>query len=190
MAPSATAVLQIQEADGAAEARWVAAARAGDPEAALRLLTRYRPPLLRLLTGLTGDLATAEDLVQESFLQAFRCLAQLRDPAAFYPWVRRLALRHALRRLRQRREVTVDAVIEPDSSADPLRQAETRLAVHAVLALLPLDLRVTLMLRELEQLDYQEIAEALRIPVGTVRSRLFAARQRFKLLWEEMEAEE
>src|SRR5690348_3235117 len=65
MTPSATAILQIQEADGAAEARWVIAARAGDPEAALRLLTRYRPPLLRLLTGLTGDLATAEDVVQE-----------------------------------------------------------------------------------------------------------------------------
>src|SRR5207244_2465792 len=121
MTPSATAVLQIQEADGAAEAHWVAAARAGDPDATLRLLNRYRPPLLRLLTGLTGDLATAEDLVQEALLQAFRCLAQLRDPAAFYPWVRRLALRHALRRLRQRREVHFDAAIALNSHTDTLR---------------------------------------------------------------------
>jgi DNA-directed RNA polymerase specialized sigma24 family protein len=74
MTPSATAVLQIQEADGAADARWVIAARTGDPDATLRLLNRYRPPLLRLLTGLAGDLATAEDLVQESLLQAFRRL--------------------------------------------------------------------------------------------------------------------
>jgi RNA polymerase sigma-70 factor, ECF subfamily len=188
MIRSATAVLPIAGDSGSAdEARWVAAARTGDASATLRLLNRCRPPLLRLLTGVTGDLGLAEDLAQDAFLQAFRRLGQLRDPTRFYPWVRRTALRLAMHRLRQRREVTVEWPVEAESGVDPARRAETRLAVQAALGALPIELRVTLVLRELEQLDYEEIAEALGIPVGTVRSRLFNARQRFKRLWREME---
>jgi RNA polymerase sigma-70 factor, ECF subfamily len=171
------------------DARWVAAARVGDAEGTLRLLSRHRPPLLRLLAGVTGDLALAEDLAQEAFLQALRHLGQLRDPSLFYPWVRRMALRLALQRLRGQREVAYEWVAAAESTADPVRRAETRLAVQAVLGALPVDLRVTLVLREMEQLDYEEIAEALAIPVGTVRSRLFTARQRFRRLWLEMEEE-
>jgi RNA polymerase sigma-70 factor (ECF subfamily) len=188
MIRSATAVLPGAGDPGSAdEARWVAAARAGDAGATLRLLNRCRPPLLRLLTGVTGDLALAEDLAQEAFLQAFRHLGQLRDVSRFYPWVRRTALRLAIHRLRRRREMTVEWPAETEPGIDPARRAETRLAVQAVLGALPVELRVTLVLRELEQLDYEEIAEALAIPVGTVRSRLFNARQRFKRLWREME---
>jgi RNA polymerase sigma-70 factor, ECF subfamily len=187
MGPSAIAALHARCDAGDEDARWVAAARAGDADATLRLLARHRPPLVRLLTGVAGDLATAEDLAQEAFLLALRHLGQLRDPARFYPWVRRLALRHAMHRLRQRREVTREEAVEPDVPLDPIRRAETRLAVHEVLGRLPVELRVTLVLRELEQLEYQEIADALKIPVGTVRSRLFAARRQFKSLWRELE---
>jgi RNA polymerase sigma-70 factor, ECF subfamily len=187
MGPSAIATLHARCDAGDEDARWVVAARTGDADAILRLLARHRPPLVRLLTGVAGDLATAEDLAQEAFLLAFRHLGQLRDPARFYPWVRRLALRHALHRLRRRREVASEAALEPDTPADPIRRAETRLAVHAVLQRLPVELRVTLILREMEQLDYQEIADALKIPLGTVRSRLFAARKQFKQMWRELE---
>jgi RNA polymerase sigma-70 factor, ECF subfamily len=194
MPPAATTTLQIQRdqttADPAAaeEAAWVEGARAGDAESTLRLLRRYRPPLVRLLTGVTGDAALAEDLAQEAFLQAFRRLHQLRDPAAFYPWVRRTAMRLTLKRLPTQPVVCLDESREAPAP-DLIASAETRLAVEEVLRRLPGELRVTLVLRELERLDYQEIAEALEIPVGTVRSRLFAARERFRILWAEIDEE-
>lgn len=165
---------------------WVLAARAGNSEAILKLLRLYRPTLVRLLTGITADAALAEDVAQEAFLQAFRSLKQLRDPLAFYPWVRRLATREALRSLR-RRPHTVDG---PDAGAtgpDPAQQAETRIAVECVLEQLPAEQRAVLVLREMEQLDYQEIADTLGLPVGTVRSRLFTARERFRALWRGLE---
>jgi RNA polymerase sigma-70 factor (ECF subfamily) len=174
--------------EGAAEeAEWVRAAQAGRSDAILSLLGRYRPQLVRLLTGLVGDAGSAEDLAQESFLQAFRSLKQLRDPAAFYPWVRRLATRQALRGLRRKRPDMAADALEMVSVDGPARQVETRLAVEAVLASLAPELRAVLVLRELEQLDYEEIAETLEIPIGTVRSRLFKARERFRQGWTDME---
>lgn len=170
------------------ESRWVILAAEGDGDAILRLLSRHRPPIVRLLTGMTGDWASAEDLAQESFLQAFRRLDQLRDVTAFYPWVRRLAMRLALRSLRGRREISSEQATEPEAP-DSIASTETRLAVHAVLADLAPDLRAALVLRELEGLDYAEIAAALDIPIGTVRSRLFTARERFRVLWLRMENE-
>jgi RNA polymerase sigma-70 factor (ECF subfamily) len=168
-------------------ARWVASARRGDSEAILALLRQYRPPLVRLLTGITADAALAEDVAQEAFLHAFRSLPQLRDPSAFYPWVRRLATRLALRALQRRPEAAGDTEDQPASEVDPARQAETRLAVQLVLGQLPAELRAVLVLREMEQLDYQEIAEALDVPLGTVRSRLHTARERFREQWTGLE---
>jgi RNA polymerase sigma-70 factor (ECF subfamily) len=187
MASSAAVTLFAREG-GSEDAAWVLAARAGDADATLRLLARHRPPLVRLLTGVTGDLATAEDAAQEALLQALRCLGQLREPALFYPWLRRLALRHALRRLRRHRDLPLDAHDAPPDAIDPARLAETRLTVRAVLGALPVELRATLVLREVEQLSYEEIAEAMGVPVGTVRSRLFAARRHFRERWMAMEA--
>src|SRR4051812_7463082 len=107
------------EASPGEDARCVAAARKGDPEAILRLLERHRPALVRLLAGMLGDRAGAEDLAQEAFLKAFRSLKQLRDPALFYPWLRRLAVRLALRELRGRRAMPADAGLEPATTPDP-----------------------------------------------------------------------
>lgn len=167
-------------------AEWVVAARRGDSEAILKLLRLYRPPLVRLLTGIMADAALAEDVAQDAFLQAFRSLQQLRDPVAFYPWVRRLATREALRALRRRLHAVED--LHPATEgADPAHQAETRIAVGFVLGQLPPEQRAVLVLREMEQLDYQEIADTLAVPVGTVRSRLFTARERFRALWRELE---
>lgn len=180
----APAELPAAEPPAVEDARWVRAARAGDEDGLLRLVGRYRPPLVRLLTGLTGDLATAEDLAQDTFLQAFRKLGGLREPERFYPWVRRLAFRQALRLLKGRREIPSAILPDPGSAADPATAAELRMAVQAVLARLPPDFRAVLVLREMEQLDYAEIAEALEVPVGTVRSRLFAARERFRAHWQ------
>jgi len=161
------------------DAALIVAAGAGDPEAVLALLARYRPPLVRLLAGVLGDWAAAEDAAQEALLHALRRLGDLRDPAAFYPWLRRSAVRLALRR-RILREAPLDEAREAPAS---LGGVETRVVVHAVLRGLPRDLRAVLVLRELEGLDYAEIAGELAVPVGTVRSRLHAARARFREAW-------
>jgi RNA polymerase sigma-70 factor (ECF subfamily) len=187
---STTAGINIacrQPASRDEEAGWVRAACAGDADAVLALLARYRPPLVRLLWGVTGDGALAEDLAQEALILAFQSLAQLRDPGAFYPWVRRLAMRHALRAVRRETARSVQEAAEAVAIHDPAREAETRVAVAAVLASLSPDLRATLVLREIEQLDYGEIAEVLEVPIGTVRSRLFKAREQFRKAWLEME---
>lgn len=167
-------------------AHWVLAAREGDAEAILKLLQQYRPPLVRLLTGITADAALAEDLAQEAFLRAFRSLKQLREPGAFYPWIRRLATREAVRVL-QRQPHTVGDLDVGAVGGDPAPAVQTRVAVQFVLSQLPTEQRAVLVLREMEQLDYQEIAETLGLPVGTVRSRLHAARERFRGLWIAME---
>jgi RNA polymerase sigma-70 factor, ECF subfamily len=169
----------------AEERRWVAGARAGDEEAIRRLLARYRPPLVRLLTGVLADAAAAEDVTQESLLHALRHLHQLRDDGSFYPWLRRQALRAALRLRNRRRELPEEAPEAAAVGADVAAEVEHRLAVQRALAKLSPDHRAVLVLREMEQLDYAEIAEALGVPVGTVRSRLFAARERFRAIWNE-----
>ena len=175
------------EAPLSEEARWVGDARRGDAEATLQLLRRHRPPLVRLLTGITGEVGLAEDAAQEALLTALRRLGQLRDPNSFYPWVRRMAVRQALRAARRRRESPGEQFPEAPAAADPQREAMTRLAVHEALRRLPPELRATLVLREMEQLDYAEIAQELDIPIGTVRSRLYAARERFRQAWLESE---
>ena len=166
---------------------WVAAARRGEEDAILSLLRRYRPPLVRVLTGVTGDEGAAEDAAQEAFLKAFRSLDQLKEPKAFYSWLRRLAVRQALRR-RTADEPLEDAAEQLDMRRGPAETIETRLFVQGVLARMPVELRTTLVLREIEQMDYREIAEAMDVPVGTVRSRLNSARERFRKLWGEEDA--
>ena len=176
-APPQNAVIDPQR-------EWVVAARAGNEQAILWLLQEYRPPLVRLLTGVLGDAAAAEDAAQDALLHALRHLHQLRDPAAFYPWLRRAAVRIALRQ-RPRAEAATEtpAHFRPGPSA----VVETRVLVAQILASLPAELRAVLVLREMEQLDYQEIAGLLDVPIGTVRSRLFAARARFRDAWLEMD---
>jgi RNA polymerase sigma-70 factor, ECF subfamily len=166
---------------------WVVAARRGEDDAILSLLRRYRPPLVRVLTGVTGDEAAAEDAAQEAFLKAFRSLDQLKEPKAFYSWLRRLAVRQVLRR-RPSEEPLEDALEQLDPRRGPAETIETRLFVQGVLARLPVELRTTLVLREIEQMDYREIAEAMEVPVGTVRSRLNSARERFRKVWREEDA--
>lgn len=187
--PTAEALLASStEPSAHEEARWVAAAARGDTEATLQLLVRYRPPLVRLLAGVLGDWSAAEDAAQESFLHAFRNLNQLRDPCRFYPWVRRSALRLAMKALRARKELPFEAAADMPASSDPAGLVEHRILIAEILSGIPADLRITLVLREMEGLDYAEIAAELGIPIGTVRSRLFAAREQFRRVWEERHA--
>lgn len=174
------------------EARWVARAQAGDAAAQRWLLGRYRARIVRLAAHVLRGEADAEDVAQEAFVQAFRHLSSLRrDGASFGPWLRRIAVRRCLDRLRRagrRLEAPADEAREGADRGGEAR-ADTRLLVEALLDKLSAPLRAALVLRECEGLDYDEIADILRVPVGTVRSRLHAARAQFRALWLAAESE-
>ena len=132
----------------------------------------------------------AEDVAQEAFLKAFRRLPSFSGDGRFSAWLFRIVVRTCLDRQRSarwRREVPEEA--PPPRRPSP-EDADTRLLVGALLDRLSPPMRAALVLREMEGLEYDEIAQALGIPVGTVRSRLHAARAQFRQMWEAADAEE
>jgi RNA polymerase sigma-70 factor (ECF subfamily) len=137
----------------------------------------------------------AEDVAQEAFLRAFGRLRSFRGEARFSTWLAQIVLRLCLDRRRLARwkaEVSVEegraaGRLAPRAAAGDV---DLRLVVETLLDSLSPPMRAALVLRELEGLDYQEIAQVLRIPVGTVRSRRNAARAQFRRLWEEARQED
>lgn len=176
------------------EAAWVARARAGDEAAFRWLLERYRMRVVRLAAHVLGRDADAEDAAQEAFLRAFRRLSSYNGSGRFSAWLFQIVVRLCLdqrRTARWQREVSADAALpRAAASSDSSEDTDSRLLVEALLHQLSPPLRAALVLRELEGLDYDEIAQALGIPVGTVRSRLNAARAQFRALWQAAHAEE
>ncbi len=173
------------------EARWLVRARTGDAAALGWLLERYRTRTVRLAAHVLRAEADAEDVAQEAFVRAFRRLHTLRgDGASFGPWLRRIVVRLCLDRLRRGRH-EASALTDDDWDAlAPADLADTRLLIEALLDTLSPPLRAALVLREMEGLDYDEIAHVLAVPVGTVRSRLHAARAQFRALWLDAHQEE
>jgi RNA polymerase sigma-70 factor, ECF subfamily len=186
-----------EPAEAEEEREWVRRCRQGDEAAFRELLRRYRGRALFLASQILRDRTEAEDVVQEAFLRVFRSIGKFRGEASFFSWLYRIVVNLCMDRGRRapvRRTVDLDpeqdlsdAVASP-AHAEP-EAVETRLQVHALLAQLGEDLRVTLLLREVAGLSYAEIAEQLGVPIGTVRSRLSAAREQFRRLWEQMESE-
>ncbi len=164
----------------AEEAQLVFRTRQGDQNALRELVTRHRIRLIRTAANVLRDPTEAEDVAQEAFLKAFRELYRLRDDRAFSSFVYRICVRLCVDRLRLKR--AEPSPIEPREQS-PGGSIETRMLVERLLNQLPPDLRLTLVLREMEQLSYEEVAEAMGVPVGTVRSRLHTARERFRTLW-------
>jgi RNA polymerase sigma-70 factor (ECF subfamily) len=164
----------------ALERQWVARVREGDESALTMIIARHRNRLVRTASNLLRDSHEAEDVAQESFLKAFREIGKLRDDRAFSGFIYRICVRLCMDRLRLKRA----ELIEFDTS-EPHRggAVENKVIVEKLLALLPAELRTTLVLREMEQLSYEEVAEVMHVPIGTVRSRLHTARERFRKLW-------
>jgi RNA polymerase sigma-70 factor (ECF subfamily) len=133
----------------------------------------------------------AEDVVQESFLRAFRKLDTLKNHAQFYAWIKRIALNMALNHFEKEKRV-LDVENEDDDTSffenisngespeDLVLKEEMKKYVRKFVDSLPDRLRVVIILREVEDMSYEEIAEMLNIPLGTVRSRLFNARNIIK----------
>ena len=170
------------------EAAWIIRARRGDEAAFRWLLARYRQRVVRLAAHILRDAEEAEDAAQEAFIRAFRRLRAYRGEARFFTWLSHIVVRACLDRRRQAwwsRETSLDSPGEICASipVQTAGEADLRMLVEALLDGLSPPMRAALVLRELEGMEYADIAQALRIPVGTVRSRLNVARARFRELW-------
>jgi RNA polymerase sigma-70 factor (ECF subfamily) len=166
----------------AEETQWISRCRAGDETALSMLISKHRARLVRTATNILRDRFEAEDVAQEAFLKAFRELNRLRDDKSFPGYVYRICVRLCMDRLRAKRAETVEFEISQPAES---KNIENRVLIEKLLTLLPADLRTTLVLREIEQLSYEEVAEVMHVPVGTVRSRLHVARDKFRKLWTE-----
>ncbi|HEY8023805.1 MAG TPA: RNA polymerase sigma factor RpoE [Burkholderiaceae bacterium] len=165
----------------------------GDKKAFELLVIKYQRKLMRLVSRLVRDQAEAEDVVQEAFIKAYRALPQFRGESAFYTWLYRIGINTAKNYLvtqGRRAPTSTEANSEEAETfddADQLRDINTpesmlatkqiAATVNAAMESLPEELRVAISLREIEGLSYDEIAEAMGCPIGTVRSRIFRARE-------------
>ncbi|MDL2284074.1 RNA polymerase sigma factor RpoE [Oxalobacter sp. OttesenSCG-928-P03] len=157
------------------------------------LVSKYQRKLFRLVLRFVHNQTEAEDVVQETFIKAYRALHQFRGDAAFYTWLYRIAINTARNFLENRgRRVPASTDMTPEqvesfSEGENLRDISTpesllaskQIAETVNLAINELqdDLKAALMLREMEGLSYEEIAAAMDCPIGTVRSRIFRARE-------------
>ncbi|MBX3462215.1 MAG: sigma-70 family RNA polymerase sigma factor [Planctomycetes bacterium] len=168
----------------------IAAVLEGSEAAFAQLIGRYQDRVFRLLGRYCRDPVECEDLAQEVFLKVFRKLHTFQQNSAFYTWVYRIAVNAATDHLsrashRRLRLVEDERVLDPGDGdeqdpAAPLQAAELAAVTRRIVDSLPEKFRTILVLREFEDLSYTEIAAVLQIQLGTVESRLFRARQRFK----------
>ncbi|MEB0138582.1 MULTISPECIES: RNA polymerase sigma factor RpoE [unclassified Undibacterium] len=165
----------------------------GDKKAFELLVSKYQRKLMRLVSRLVYDHAEAEDVVQEAFIKAYRALPNFRGDAAFYTWLYRIGINTAKNHLvTQGRKAPTSTeadveLAETFSDADGLRDINTpesllaskqiAATVNAAMSALPEELRNAITLREIEGLTYDEIAQVMVCPIGTVRSRIFRARE-------------
>ena len=164
----------------------------GDKRAFDLLVLKYQHKILGLIVRFVRDPHEAQDVAQEAFIKAYRALANFRGDSQFYTWLYRIAINTAKNYLvsRGRRPPESDVSAEDAEFMDgdhglkdiesPERlmlRDEIEVTVHRAIAALPEDLRTALTLREFDGLSYEDIAAVMQCPVGTVRSRIFRARE-------------
>lgn len=168
-------------------------AQAGDKKAFGLLVEKYHRKLGRLVSRMVRDQAEVEDVVQEAFIKAYRALHNFRGDSAFYTWLYRIGINTAknyLVSLGRKPQVLNDVEIEDAENFEgvtdmrTMETPETAMAnkqiaqtVNDTIANLPEELRTAITLRELEGMSYEEIADIMQCPIGTVRSRIFRARE-------------
>ncbi len=184
---------------GLDEGQLVTAAQRGDLDAFNELVLAYQDRVYNLAYRILGDPAAAEDATQETFIAAYRHLSTFRG-GSFLSWLMRTVANRCydeLRRQKRRPSVSWESFGEMDEEANPFlvngrptpeeaaQQAELTRFLQAAIIALPPDQRIVLVLSDVEGMNYQEIAETVRIPVGTVKSRLARARARLRDLLQE-----
>ena len=180
-----------------ADRELVARAQRGDKQAFGLLVEKYQRKLARLLQRLIRDPAEVEDVAQEAFIRAYRALPSFRGDSAFYTWLYRIGVNTAKNHLiamGRRAPTTTEVEAETAENYDEgerlrdintperlLMSKEIGETVNAAIDGLPEELRHAIQLRELDGLSYEEIATIMECPIGTVRSRIFRAREAIAL---------
>jgi RNA polymerase sigma-70 factor (ECF subfamily) len=168
----------------------------GDVKAFEMLVVKYQRRIERLIARMVRDVDLVQDIAQETFIRAYRAMPKFRGDSAFYTWLYRIAVNTAKKSLLElKRDPTVSesslrsgdeddetsrsgSELSDSSTPDAeLASKEIAAAVNAAVDALSEDLRQAIVLREIEGLSYEEIAEAMNCPIGTVRSRIFRARE-------------
>lgn len=165
----------------------------GDKGAFDLLVRKYQHKVVKLVLRYVRNPAEAEDIAQEAFIKAYRALPQFRGDSAFYTWMYRIAINTAKNSLasRDRSPIAYDLDLtdpeethsvqtklqDPDTPEGMALTEEIRGIVNSAIEGLPEELKTAIVLRELDGLSYEEIAAAMECPVGTVRSRIFRARE-------------
>ena len=169
---------------------------AGDQRAFELLVIKYQRRIERLIGRMVRDTDLVQDIAQETFIRAYRALHQFRGESQFYTWLYRIAVNTAKKALMdlKRNPVVYEGALRGNDDEDEtsyfgreltseetpetvLAASEIAQAVNAAMQALPEDLRQAVTLREIEGLSYEEIATAMECPIGTVRSRIFRARE-------------
>ncbi len=169
---------------------------AGDQRAFELLVLKYERRIQRLIARMVRDVDLVEDIAQETFIRAYRALPKFRGDAQFYTWLYRIAVNTAKKTLIdfKRDPTVVESALRGADNDDETYRSETEpishetpdtvlaakqisAVVNAAMEALPEDLRQAVTLREIEGLSYEEIAEFMNCPIGTVRSRIFRARE-------------
>ena len=179
-------------AAAATDKQLVKKVQAGDKRAFDLLVLKYQPKILGLVSRYVHDSHEVQDVTQEAFIKAYRALPRFRGDSAFYTWLYRIAINTAKNHLvaRSRRPPGSDVDIEDaeyyeaggalrdqENPENQLFSEELRAVVDAAISELPDDLRTAVTLREFDGLSYEDIADIMDCPVGTVRSRIFRARE-------------
>ena len=182
-------------ADADADALLVERVKQGDVRAFEMLVVKYQRRIERLIARMVRDTDLVQDIAQETFIRAYRALPQFRGESAFYTWLYRIAVNSAKKALMdmKRDPLVTESSMRLDEDGEETSRAENELtdgetpeallaskeiaaAVNAAIEALSDDLRQAITLREIEGLSYEEIAEVMNCPIGTVRSRIFRAR--------------
>ena len=182
--------------EGDVDALLVQRAQSGDTRAFEMLVVKYQRRIERLIGRMVRDVDLVQDIAQESFIRAYRALPQFRGESAFYTWLYRIAVntaKKALVDLKRDPLVSESSLSNHDEGEETSRvenelsdgetpeallaSKEIAVAVNAAIEALSEDLRQAITLREIEGLSYEEISDVMNCPIGTVRSRIFRARE-------------
>ncbi len=181
--------------DADADALLVERVKLGDKRAFEMLVVKYQRRIERLIGRMVRDVDLVQDIAQESFIRAYRALPQFRGESAFYTWLYRITVNTTKKALMdmKRDPLVPEAALRSDEDGEEISRAESELtdgetpeallaskeiaaAVNSAIDALSEELRQAITLREIEGLSYEEIAQAMNCPIGTVRSRIFRAR--------------